>query len=115
MQMRRGTRAFSRVSTMDSDIPSSCEMKDEPAFKPLHGNPAFFPVWESRCPFHLRQRNQHPSHIPIAEGSLLLRCLWKLGITLHLKPGNQLSCRDALGCMEVSSSFCAEIGAPVDL
>ena len=32
---------FSRVSTGDSDIPSSCEMKDEPAFKALHGKPAF--------------------------------------------------------------------------
>ena len=29
------TMAFSRFSTGDSDIPSSCEMKDEPAFKPL--------------------------------------------------------------------------------
>ena len=36
------TMAFSRVSTGDSDIPSSCEMKDEPAFKALQGNPAFF-------------------------------------------------------------------------
>ena len=73
MQMRRGTRAFSRVSTVDSDILSPCEVKDEPAFKPLQGDPTFFPVRESQCPFHLRQRNQGPSHIPIAEGSLLLR------------------------------------------
>ena len=29
------TIAFSRVSTGDSDIPSSCEMKDEPALKAL--------------------------------------------------------------------------------
>ena len=36
------TLAFSRVSTLDSDIRSSCEMKDEPAFKALHGKPAFF-------------------------------------------------------------------------
>ena len=36
------TMAFSRVSTGDSVIPSSCEMKCEPAFKPLQGNPAFF-------------------------------------------------------------------------
>ena len=36
------TMAFSRVSTGDSDIPSSCEMKDEPAFKTLQGKPAFF-------------------------------------------------------------------------
>ena len=36
------TMAFSRVSTGDSDIPSSCEMKDEPALKALQGKPAFF-------------------------------------------------------------------------
>ena len=29
------TMAFSRESTGDLDIPSSCEMKDEPAFKAL--------------------------------------------------------------------------------
>ena len=91
VQMRRGTRAFSRVSTRDSDIPSPCEVKDEPAFKPLPGNPAFFPVQESRCPFHLRQRNQGSAHIPITEGSLLLRCLWNFGLPLQFKPGNQLS------------------------
>ena len=31
--MIRETKAFSRVSTGDSPIPSSCEMKDKPAFK----------------------------------------------------------------------------------
>ena len=36
------TMAFSRVSKGDSDIPSSCEMKDENAFKALQGGPAFF-------------------------------------------------------------------------
>ena len=42
IQMRRKPMAFSRVSTGDSDMPSSCEMKYEPEFKPLHGNRAFF-------------------------------------------------------------------------
>ena len=42
VQMRLRTVAFSRVATGDSDIPSSCEMKDEPAFKALQGKPAFF-------------------------------------------------------------------------
>ena len=42
VQKRLRTMAFSRVSTGDSDIPSSCEMKNEPAFKALHGKPAFF-------------------------------------------------------------------------
>ena len=83
VHMKRGPRAFFRVSTGDSDIPSYCEMKDETAFKPLHGNPAFFRVRASRCPLHLRQQTQGPSNRPIAEGSLLLRCLWKVGLTLH--------------------------------
>ena len=35
VQKRRQTMAFSRVSTGDSDIPSSYEMKGEPEFKPM--------------------------------------------------------------------------------
>ena len=42
VQKRWRTMAFSRVSTGDSDIPTSCEMKDEPPFKALQGNPAYF-------------------------------------------------------------------------
>ena len=71
VQMRRRPTAFSRVSTGESDMPSSCEMKDEIEFKPLQGNPAFFEVRASRGPFHLTQKTQGPSHIPIAEGKLL--------------------------------------------
>jgi hypothetical protein len=74
--MRWGTRSFSVVSTGDSDILSSWEMQDEPAFKSLQGYPALFRVRASRCPFHLRPQTQGPSHIPRAERSLLLRCLW---------------------------------------
>ena len=42
VQKRLRSMAFSRVSTGNSDIPSSCEMKDGPAFKALQGKPAFF-------------------------------------------------------------------------
>ena len=42
VQKRLRNMAFSMVSTGDSDIPSSCEMKDEPTFKALQGKPAFF-------------------------------------------------------------------------
>ena len=42
VQKRWRTMPFSRVSTGNSVVPSSCEMKYEPAFKPLQGNPAFF-------------------------------------------------------------------------
>ena len=83
VQMRRGTRVFSMVSTEDSDIPSSCEMKDEPAVKPLQRNLTLFLVRETRYPLHLRQQTQGPSHIPIAEGRLLLRCLWKVGLPVQ--------------------------------
>ena len=109
VEMRRGPRSFFMVSTGDSDIPYSCEMKDEPAFKPLQGNPAYFRVRASPFPFHLRQQNQGPSHIPIAERNLLLRCLWKVGIPLESKPGNQLSSRDDWGYMELTTSSCAEL------
>ena len=75
VQNRLRTIAFSMVSTGDSDIPSSCETKDEPAFKALLGKPAFFLVRASRGPFYLRQKTQSRSLIPISEGRLLLRCL----------------------------------------
>ena len=58
---------------------------------------------------------QSPSHIPIAEDSLLLRSLWKVRLPLQSNQGNHLSSRDNLGYSELSSSSCAEIGAPLDL
>ena len=42
VQMRQRPMAFSSVSTGDSDMPSSCEKKDEPEFMTLQGNHAFF-------------------------------------------------------------------------
>ena len=42
VQMRRTPTAFSRVSTGDSDMASSGDMKDEPEYKPVQGNQAFF-------------------------------------------------------------------------
>ena len=42
INMRWRTTAFSRISTGDSYIPSSCDMKIEPEFKPMQGIPAFF-------------------------------------------------------------------------
>ena len=41
VQKRLRTMAFSRASTGDSDIPSSSQMKDQPAFKAVPGQPAF--------------------------------------------------------------------------
>ena len=86
--------SFSSVSTGDSDIPSSYERKDEPAYTSLQGNLALFPVRASRCLFHLRQHTQDPSHMPIAERQLLLMCMWIVGLPLESQPGNQLSSPD---------------------
>ena len=36
----------------------------------------------------MRKKTQSRSHIPISEGRLLLRCLWKAGLTLQSKTGN---------------------------
>ena len=90
VMIRWGTKALSRVSTGDSDIRSSWEMKDEPAFKSLLGYPALFRVMACRCQFHLRPQTQGPSHIPIAEINHLLKCSWKVGIPLESNPENQL-------------------------
>ena len=62
-------------------------MKDEPAFKLLQGNPTFFRVRESRYPLHVRQQIHSPSHILIAEGRLLLRCLWKVAYLFNRNLG----------------------------
>ena len=80
--MRLGPRAFSRDCTEDSDIPFSCEKNDEPAFMPLQGNLNFLRVRESQYPLHVRQQIHCPSHIRIAEGRRLLRCLWEGGLPL---------------------------------
>ena len=44
VEMRWGSRDFSRVSTGDSDIPLTRGMKDEPAIKSLQGNLDLFRV-----------------------------------------------------------------------
>ena len=80
VQMRLGHSAFSRDGTDDSDNSLSCEMKDKPAFKPLQGNPTLFRIREYRYPLRFRQQIQGPSHILIAEGRLILRCLWEPGL-----------------------------------
>ena len=90
-------------------------MKDETAFKPLQGILTFFRVRESLYPMHVRQQIQGPSHMLIAEGRLLLRCLWEGGLPLYDNPWNQLSSRDDMGFMELSSSSCAETGVSIDL
>ena len=115
VQMRWRPRAFCRVSTGHSNNLSSCDMKDEPAFKPLQGNPAFFRVRESRGPFQLKQKTQGPSNIQILERKLLLRCFWKVGLPMQLKIGNQLSFPDNMWCTELSSSCFTEIDVPLDL
>ena len=115
IQMTLTPTAFFRFYTWDSDMSSSCEMKDEPEFMPLQGNRAFFGVRAFRGPFHLRQKTQGPSHIATAEGKLLLRCLWKVGSPLQSKSGNQISSWDDMGCMELSSSCCTEINIHIDL
>ena len=73
--MRQAPRFFSRFSTRDSYIALYCVMKYEPAFKPLQGNPTFFRVRASQYSLYLRQQTQGPSHIPFAEGRVLLKSL----------------------------------------
>ena len=83
--------------------------------KPLLGNLDFFLIRASRGPFRLKHKKKGPSHIHIPKGKLLLRCLWKDGLPLHSKTGNQLSSQDDMGCPGFSSCCFTEIYVPIDL
>ena len=115
VHMRWKLGAFCRVSKGDSDILSSCDMKDEFAFKTLQGNPTFFRVRASQGQFHLNQKTHGPSHIHISEGKLRLRCLCKVGLYLQSKTGNHLSSPNDMACKEHSSSCFIEIDVPLDM
>ena len=83
--------------------------------KTLQGNLDFFLIREFLGPFRLKHKTQGPSHIHISKGKLLLSCLWKDGLPLHSKTGNQLSSPDEMGCLGFSSCFFTEIDVPIDL
>ena len=81
--------------------------------KPLQGNLDFFLIRASQGPFCLKHKTQGPSHIYIPKGNLL-RCLWKDGLPLHSKTGNQLSSPDDMGLPGFSSCCFTEIDVPID-
>ena len=83
--------------------------------KLLQGNLDFFLIRASRGKFRLKHKTQGPSNIHIPKGKLLLRCLWKDGLPLHLKTVNQLSSPDDMGCPGFSSCCFTEIDVPIDL
>ena len=82
---------------------------------PLQGYLDFFLIRESRGPFRLKHKTQGPSHIHIPKGKLLLRCLWKDGLPLQSKTGNQLSSADDKVCPDHSSCCFTAIYVPIDL
>ena len=83
--------------------------------KTLEGNLDFFLIRASRGPFRLKHKTQGPSHIHIPKDKLLLRCLWKDGLPLQSKTGNQLSSSDDMGCPDLSLCCFTENDVPIDL
>ena len=93
VQMRRRPTAISRVYTGESDIPSSCDMKYEPKFKPLQGNPAFF--WVRPLAVHSTWDRKHRvplTYLLLRENSTLIACgklahlfSQRQGISSHLE------------------------------
>ena len=83
--------------------------------KPLQGYLDFFQIRAARGPFHLKHNTQGPSPIHIPKGKLLLRCLWKDGLPLQAKTGNQLSSPADMVCPGLSSCCFTEIDVPIDL
>ena len=82
--------------------------------KPLQENLDFFLIRASRGPFCLKIKTQGPSHIHMPKRKLLLSCLWKDGLRLHSKTGNQLSSPDDMVCPGFSSGCFTEINVPID-
>ena len=72
VQRRQWPTAFSSNSTGDSDIPSSCDMKHEPKFKPLQGNPAFF--WVRPPAVHSPWQRKH--RVPLTYVFLRENSIW---------------------------------------
>ena len=123
LQMRRRPTAFSRFSTVDSDIPSSCDMKHEPKFKPLRGNPAFFELGLSwyipletesieslsptycwgKTPLEVLVENWLTSSVKDRESALILRWYVVHGTFLMMLCWNKYSYRFEAG---VSENLC---------
>ena len=91
--------------SMDVRLPPRHEMRpDSPALhaeqlrfpNQTHKEPQFI-IRASRGPIRLNHKREGPSHIHIPKGKLLLRCLWKDGLTFHSKTGNQLSSQTIWG------------------
>ena len=83
--------------------------------KPLQGNLDFFLIRAFRGPFDLKHKTQGPYYIHIPKGKLLLRFLWKDGLALQSKTGNQLSSSDDMRCPGLSSCCFTVIDVPIDL
>ena len=83
--------------------------------KLLQGNLDFILIRATGGPFRLKHKTQGPFHIYIPKGKLLLRCLWKDGLPLQSKTGNQLSSPDDMGCPDLSSCCFTDIDVPIDL
>ena len=81
--------------------------------KTMQGNLDFLLISASRGPFRLKHKTQDPAPIHIPKGKLLLRCLWKDGLPLQSKSGNQLSSPDDMGCPDLSSCCFTEIDIPI--
>ena len=111
-QKSRRPRAFSNISTGGSDIPSSCEMKDDPAFKPLEGNLAFFWVRASRGSIPIKAENTESLSHTYCWGKAPLEVLVESWLTSSVKEREWFLSWDDMCCTEHSSSCCTEIDDP---
>ena len=105
---------FSKVSTGDSDIPSSCEMKDEPTFKALQGSRTSFE--SGHIGVHSTWGRKHRValiYLFLREGFSWGAC----GELAYLFSGRQgvILILRSMGCKEVSSSFSTVIDDPLYL
>ena len=107
--------AFSRVSTGDSVIPSSCEMKYEPAFKPLQGKPGLLLSQGIPGTIPLGAENTESLSHSYFVGKAPLEVLSESWLTSSVEDREAFSSRDVMVCMEHSSTSSTEIDDPLYL
>ena len=108
------TMAFSRVSTGDSDIPSSCEMKDEPAF--MHRGKAGLLLSQGISgSIPLQAENTESLSHTYFGGKAPLEVLVESWLTSSVEYRESFTSPDDMGCTEDSSSCSTQIDDPLYL
>ena len=108
--MGRGTQAFSRNTTRESDLPQCCDRKLEGPFNCCHGISLYVELSGNMMSFQLTAETSGSSRVSTGETRQRFPCEWNIRIPLQLKKEIRPSSREDLGYTERFPSCCADFG-----